>query len=83
MDELLFSHGNNKRVVVATSNILVHDAEGSESLKDDIITKKWLKVFSTESVLDLQKCWESMSTSMANAYEKNDQNLHPSKLKED
>lgn len=56
MDELLFSRGNNKRVVVATSNILVHDAEGSESLKDDIITKNCLKVFSTESIFDLQKC---------------------------
>lgn len=41
MDELLFSRGNNKRVVVATSNI--HDVEGSESLKDDIITKKMLE----------------------------------------
>lgn len=56
MDELLFSRGNNKRVVVATSNILVHDAEGSESLKDDFIMKKCLKVFSIESVFDLQKC---------------------------
>ena len=81
MDELLFSRGNNKRVVVATSNILVHDAEGSESLKNDFIMKKCLKVFSIESIFDLQKCWESMSTSMANAYERNDQNLHPSKLK--
>lgn len=82
MDELLFSRGNNKRVVVATSKILVHDAKGFESLNDDIIMKKGLKVFSTESVFDLQKFWESMSTSMANAYEINDQNLHPSKLKE-
>lgn len=56
MDELFFSRGNNKRVVVATSNILMHDAEGSESLKDDISRKECLKVFSTESVFDLQKC---------------------------
>lgn len=55
MDELLFSCGNNKRVVVATSKILVHDAKGFESLNDDIIMKKGLKVFSIESVFDLQK----------------------------
>lgn len=46
----------NHTFVVATSNILMHDAERSESLKDDFIMKKCLKVFSTESVFDLQKC---------------------------
>ena len=36
MGEILFLCGSNKRAVIATLSILVHDAEGSDSLKDDV-----------------------------------------------
>ena len=36
MVEILFSCGSNKRAVIATLSILGNDAEGSDSLKDDV-----------------------------------------------
>ncbi|WKA10977.1 hypothetical protein VitviT2T_028516 [Vitis vinifera] len=70
MGEILFLCGSNKRAVIATLSILVHDAEGSDSLKDDIMTKA-LEGVSIESASDLQTILRvNTYTSIANAYKR-------------
>ncbi|RDX98618.1 Ubiquitin carboxyl-terminal hydrolase MINDY-3, partial [Mucuna pruriens] len=55
MSEILFRCGNNKRVVIATLDILGNDIQHSEEIsKDEVITKA-LKDLTIESALDLQK----------------------------
>lgn len=70
MGEILFLCGSNKGAVIATLSILVHDAEGSDSLKDDIMTKA-LEGVSIESASDLQTILRvNTYTSIANAYKR-------------